>query len=187
MKRINTMDSQSMCVQPTFLIGTYDEAGTANFAPITWVSVTWDEEGGYKLIISMNGEKQTKRNLEANPRLSANLVSCDMLEMLDFLGLRTGIDGPKRGYQYGVGEGVAVKAPTLDASRWVYECEVIELATFGDTTTYVCPVKNVQVADIGIDLEHIDLTKLDPVVYSGDYHSIGKRLGTIGDFEPARG
>jgi len=29
-----------MCVQPTFLIGTYDENGIANFAPITWVSVT---------------------------------------------------------------------------------------------------------------------------------------------------
>ena len=30
----------SMCVQPAFLIGTNNEDGTANFAPITWVSVT---------------------------------------------------------------------------------------------------------------------------------------------------
>lgn len=186
MKRINTMESRSMCVQPTFLIGTYDGQGAANFAPITWVSVTWDEETGYQLVISMNGEKKTKQNLEVNPRLSANLVSCDMLELLDFLGSRTGIDGPKLGYAYGVGEGAVVKAPTLDASRWVYECEVRELATFGDTTTYICPVKNVQVADIGIDLDHIDLTKLDPVVYSGDYHSIGKHLGAIGDFDPVK-
>ncbi len=186
MKRINTMNTQSMCVQPTFLIGTYDGQGVANFAPITWVSVTWDETSGYMLVISMNGVKKTKQNLQINPRLSANLVSCDMLELLDFLGLRTGIEGPKQSYPYGVGEGAVVKVPTLDASRWVYECEAVKLASFGDTDTYICPVKNVQVADMGIDLEHIDLTKLDPVVYSGDYHSIGKHLGAIGDFEPMK-
>ena len=30
----------SMCVQPAFIIGTNNEDGTDNFAPITWVSVT---------------------------------------------------------------------------------------------------------------------------------------------------
>ena len=28
----------------------------------------------------------------------------------------------------------------------------------------------------------IDLTVLDPVIYSGRYHSLGKMLGKIGDF-----
>ena len=114
--------------------------------------------------------------------LSANLVSCDMLEMLDYYGLRTGLDEPKDARDYEVGRGVALHVPTLGASRWVYECDVRKMVTTGSTDTYFCPVKNVQVADIGIDVEHIDLTKLDPVVYSGDYHSIGKHLGTIGDF-----
>lgn len=30
----------SMCVQPAFIIGTNNEDGTHNFAPITWISVT---------------------------------------------------------------------------------------------------------------------------------------------------
>lgn len=30
----------SMCVQPAFIIGTNNEDGTHNFAPITWVSVS---------------------------------------------------------------------------------------------------------------------------------------------------
>ena len=29
---------------------------------------------------------------------------------------------------------------------------------------------------------NVDLTKLDPVIYSGLYHSIGNVLGKIGDF-----
>lgn len=30
----------SMCVQPAFIIGTNNEDGTHNFAPVTWVSAT---------------------------------------------------------------------------------------------------------------------------------------------------
>ena len=41
----------SMCVQPAFLIGTYDEDGNVNFAPITWVSVTCDADH-FMLVIS---------------------------------------------------------------------------------------------------------------------------------------
>lgn len=32
------------------------------------------------------------------------------------------------------------------------------------------------------DIFDIDLTVLDPVIYSGRYHSLGKMLGEIGDF-----
>ncbi len=34
----------SMCVQPAFIIGTNNEDGTHNFAPITWVSITNEKE-----------------------------------------------------------------------------------------------------------------------------------------------
>lgn len=30
----------------------------------------------------------------------------------------------------------------------------------------------------------VDLTKLNPVVYSGMYHSVGRLLGKIGDYLP---
>ena len=63
-----------MCVQPAFIIGTYDENGNANFAPITWVSITWDTDR-YLLVISMNGSKKTKQNADINKKLSANLVN----------------------------------------------------------------------------------------------------------------
>ena len=32
------------------------------------------------------------------------------------------------------------------------------------------------------DIDNIDLTVLDPVIYSDRYHSLGKMLGKIGDF-----
>lgn len=47
--------NQSMCVQPTFLIGTYDENGNPDFAPITWLSVTNNGER-FVLVISKFGQ-----------------------------------------------------------------------------------------------------------------------------------
>lgn len=43
MKRKSVNPVYSMCVQPSFIIGTNNEDGSFNFAPITWVSVTHEE------------------------------------------------------------------------------------------------------------------------------------------------
>ena len=51
----------SMCVQPAFIIGTYNVDNSANFAPITWVSVTNEKEEDYLLVISMFGTKLQNR------------------------------------------------------------------------------------------------------------------------------
>jgi flavin reductase (DIM6/NTAB) family NADH-FMN oxidoreductase RutF len=168
-------------VQPAFLIGTYNEDGSPNFCPITWVSVTWDTDQ-YLLIISMFGSKKTKENIARTGLLSANLVSTDMLELLDYFGSRSGKDGRKNALPYEHGDGAALHVPTLNASRWVYECEVCNTVRTGDSDTYFCRIKNVQFIDALQNADGIDLTLLAPVVYSGKYHSIGACLGGIGDF-----
>ena len=173
----------SMCVQPAFIIGTNNEDGTDNFAPITWVSVTCEGED-YLLVISMFGTKTTKQNVIRTGRLSVNLVSRSMLPLMDYFGTHHARDGRKDKLPYHVSRGVAVDAPVLDESPWVYECEVEKTVTVGASTTFFCRIKNVQI-DERIDASDafsIDLTRLDPVIYSGLYHSIGNVLGKIGDF-----
>ena len=174
----------SMCVQPAFIIGTNNEDGTHNFAPITWVSITNEKDDDYLLVISMFGTKKTKQNVLRTGILSVNLVSTDMLELMDYFGTRHAKDGRKDAIPYKVGKGEAIDVPVLDASRWVYECEVVRSVETGESTTFFCRALNVQI-DERIecsDTFDIDLTKLDPVIYSGMYHSIGKLLGKIGDF-----
>lgn len=68
----------SMCVQPSFIIGTNNEDGSHNFAPITWVSVTCEKDD-YLIVISIFGTKRTKENIVRTGIFSANLVSVDML------------------------------------------------------------------------------------------------------------
>ena len=174
----------SICVQPSFIIGTRNEDGSANFAPITWVSVTHEEGDGYLLVISMAGTKRTKQNVLRNRMFSANLVSTDMLPLMDYFGSRHGKDGKKDERDYDVGQGEVLDVPILEQSRWIYECEVSRMMEIGDSTTFFCPIRNIQMDErlACKDTFDVDLTVLDPVVYSGKYHSIGKMLGSIGDF-----
>lgn len=173
-----------MCVQPAFIIGTNNEDGTYNFAPITWVSITNEKDNDYLLIISMSGIKRTKQNVIRTGVLSVNLVSTDMVELMDYFGTHHATDGKKNAISYSVCRGEVVDVPVLDASRWVYECEVAHSFETGESTTFFCKIRNVQIDE---QLEYVDsfdvnLTKLDPVIYSGMYHSIGGLLGRIGDF-----
>ena len=174
----------SMCVQPSFIIGTNNEDGSANFAPITWVSVTHEAGDGYLLVISMFGTKMTKQNVLRTGIFSANLVSTDMLPLMDYFGSRHAKDGKKDSFSYTVSRGEALDVPVLDESRWVYECEVEKTLETGDSTTFFCRIRNIQMDErlVCRDIFDVDLTVLDPVIYSGKYHSIGQLLGNIGDF-----
>lgn len=174
----------SMCVQPSFIIGTNNEDGSANFAPITWVSVTHEAGDGYLLVISMFGTKRTKQNVMRTGIFSANLVSRDMLGLMDYFGSRHAKDGKKNGIEFGVSRGEVLDVPVLDQSRWVYECEVSKTVETGDSATFFCPIRNIQIDDrlVCRDIFDVDLTVLDPVIYSGKYHSLGEVLGNIGDF-----
>ena len=174
----------SMCVQPAFIIGTNNEDGTHNFAPITWVSVTNEKENDYLMVISMFGTKRTKQNVIRTGILSVNLVSTDMLALMDYFGTHHAKDGKKEGILYDVGRGDVVDVPILESSRWIYECEVVHSVEIGESTTFFCKIRNIQI-DERLECRNIfdvDLTKLEPVIYSGMYHSIGELLGKIGDF-----
>ena len=176
----------SMCVQPSFIIGTNNEDGSANFAPITWVSVTHKEGDGYLLVISMFGTKKTKQNVLRTGLFSANLVSTDMLPLMDYFGSRHARDGKKDAVSYSIVRGEVLDVPVLDESRWVYECAVERAIETGDSTTFFCYIRNIQM-DKRLeckDIFDVDLTLLDPVIYSGKYHSLGEKLGEIGDFLP---
>lgn len=184
-KRRSVVPKYSMCVQPSFIIGTNNEDDTPNFAPITWVSATCEGGDGYLLVISMFGNKRTKMNVMRTGIFSANLVSTDMLPLMDYFGTHRAADGNKTDVPYIVERGEVLDVPVLDASRWVYECKVSNSVETGESTTFFCRILNVQIDEqiVCEDTFDVDLTKLDPVIYSGRYHSIGTMLGKIGDFQ----
>lgn len=189
-KRKSAGTQLSLCVQPAFIIGTINEDGSYNFAPITWVSVT-SEKDGYLMLISMYGTKMTKQNVIRTGKLSVNLVSSDMLGLMDYFGTHHAKDGKKDGIPYSVTKGAVVDVPCLDQSRWIYECEIKDSIETGLSTTFICQIKNIQIDEqLGnMDGSGIDLIRLDPVIYTGmyngigNYFSIGENLGRIGELK----
>ena len=107
-----------------------------------------------------------------------------MLPLMDYLGSKHAAEGNKDDIEYGVSRGEVLDVPTLNDSPWVYECEVERLVETGESVTFFCHIRNIQV-DENLTCEDtfdVDLTVLDPVIYSGRYHSLGSMLGKIGDF-----
>lgn len=183
MKRKSIGARHEMIIQPAFIIGTYNEDKSPDFAPITWVSKTCERDEDYLIVISMYGTKKTKQNIQRTKQFSINLVSTGMLTLMDYFGQTSGLDGAKEEVPYTHGRAVCIDAPTLDESRWVCECEMLSSVATGESDTYFCRVKNVQIDErIDVDTNGVDLTLFDPVIYSGNYHSIGEYLGTIGDY-----
>ncbi|MBR6186193.1 MAG: DUF447 family protein [Clostridia bacterium] len=187
MKRKSVGTHFSSCVQPAFIIGTKNEDGSNNFAPITWVSATCEKGNDYWLVISMFGKKRTKENVLRTGKFSANLVTTALLPLMDYLGTHSSMKQKKDALPFAAGLGAVLDVPILENSPWIYECEVGKTAEVGESTTFFCRIRNVQIDETltCADPFDVDLTKIDPVVYSGMYHSIGKRLGKIGDFTEA--
>lgn len=183
MKRKSIGTRHEMIVQPTFIIGTFNQDGTPDFAPITWVSKTCEEGDTCLIVISMHGTKQTKQNVLRTGRFTVNLATTKMLPLVDYFGQTSGKAGPKDALPYTWDRAACVDAPALDESPWVCECEVARQVTTGESDTFFAWIRNVQVDErINADGWGIDLTAFDPVIYSGSYHSLGKYLGEIGDF-----
>ena len=183
MKRKSIGTRHEMIVQPTFLIGTYNEDGSPDFAPITWVSKTCEKDYDYLIVISMYGTKKTKQNVQRTGQFCMNLATSQMITLVDYFGQISGKKGRKDALPYDFSRAECVEAPTLDQSPWVCECEVAQTVTTGQSDTFFCRIRNVQVDErIDVDTRGIDLTAFDTISYSGNYHSIGKYLGAIGDF-----
>ena len=95
MNRIPIDTSHSMPVQPAYLIGTFHEDGTPDFAPITWVSRTCAENDEYLVIISMYGTKKTKLNVQRTGQFTMNLINTALLTLTDYFGQTSGKSGVK--------------------------------------------------------------------------------------------
>lgn len=111
MKRKSIGTRHEMIVQPTFIIGTYNEDGTPDFAPITWVSKTCEKDCDYLIIISMYGTKKTRQNVQRSGQFSINLATTKMLALVDYFGQTSGKDGKKEKLSYTWGKAECVEAP----------------------------------------------------------------------------
>lgn len=176
-----TPNDRCFFTQQVFLIGTYNEDNTANFAPISWISFTSGEKSC--LVISMGSKKQTQRNIERTGLLSATVLTPDLLPFAECCNAYTKNDVLLKSVAPEFCKGNVLDVPLIVGAKWSYECSVIHTVALGESHTYFAEFENVNVHPDIQKLDFIDLRKINPVIYSpNNYFTVGEHIGKIGDY-----
>ncbi len=174
-------NSPCFFTQQLFLIGTYNEDGSENFAPISWVSYTWGEPSC--LIISMHGQKKTAENFERTLQLSATVVTPELMTFAEVCGSHENKERFFHKVKPRFARGEKLDVPLIEDSKWSFECRLNQSVKIGEVTTYFAEVVNINVAEEVLKLDFVDLRKINPVLYSPmNYFTIGGHLGRMGEF-----
>lgn len=144
---------------PVALIGTLNEDGTVNLAPIS--SIWWVNQS---CMIGMSSKSKTVQNLLRERECSINLPSEDLVDSVDRLALFTGSnpvpeDKEKMGYtheldKFGVA-GLTSSSATTISTPLVKECpvqlegRVTKVHSFEESTSILA-------IEVNIELTHID-------------------------------
>ncbi|MCL2154013.1 MAG: flavin reductase [Oscillospiraceae bacterium] len=180
---MNEIQNTDRCffTQQVFLIGTYNEDKTENFAPISWISFTSGEKSC--LVISMGGTKQTKKNIERTGLMSATVLTPDLLPFAECCNTYTKNDVLLKSATPEFCKGNVLDVPLIAGAKWSYECRVVHTVALGESHTYFAEFEKVNVHPDILKLDFIDLRAINPVVYSpNNYFTIGEHIGEIGDY-----
>jgi len=180
MEKINISPERIFCPQPVYLIGTKDEYGIVNFSVKTWISFCWNNSPHISFCNSeYQWETKTKNNIIKTEKFSANLVSCDMLKLSDYLENVSGNDTKKSKLEYKYTNGYKLDVPIIENSKWVFECELTKKIELIGSIIFIGEIKNIQIDKRleDMDRENIDLKKLDPVIFAPhNYFSIKENI-----------
>ena len=114
--------------QQVFMIGTNNEDGSENFAPISWISFTCGEPNC--LVISMGGKKQTKINIERDSILSATVLTPDLLTFAEACNSYTSNDTLQKEARPEFERGRVLDVPLIKDAKWSYECKILKTVDF---------------------------------------------------------
>lgn len=185
---MDTIQNTDPCffTQQAFLIGTYNEDHTENFAPISWISYTAGEKSC--LVISIGGDKKTRRNIERTGLLSATVLTPDLLPFAECCNDYTRNDDLLKKVKPVYCPGNVLDVPLIKGAKWSYECKVIHTVTLGESRTYFAEFAKVNVRPDIQKLDFIDLREIDPIIYAHyHYFNVGEHLGEIGDYSKSKG
>jgi flavin reductase (DIM6/NTAB) family NADH-FMN oxidoreductase RutF len=167
--------------QQLMLVGTYDENGKENFSTVSWVSFTLGEPPC--LVMSIHGEISVQRNIEKTKRLSATIVTPELLRFMEVCGRAELKERYYDRIKPPITTGKLLDVPLVKDAKWSYECQLYHMVKLGRTTTYFVEIRHVNVSDDILALDFIDLRKISPVVYAhNNYFAIGDHLGEFGGF-----
>lgn len=167
---------------PAVLVTCGDAPQNWNMLTIAWTGTICTNPA--MCYISVRPERFSYPLILKSMEFTINLTTVDMVEAVDWAGVRSGSDNDKwkaTGLTPLPGECVA--SPTIQESPLSIECRVKSIMKLGSHDMMIAEVVNVRADDRWLDpaTGKFDLEKANLLAYShGEYHSLGKLLGTFG-------
>lgn len=177
MAKVSIKPGRIFCPLPLYVIGTNNADGSPNFATITWMASNWN--GTPHIYVGLGAARVARENVLREGIFTFNLVSRDMVWLADHLGSAIGHD-KYDDVSYEIGRGTVVAAPLLEASKLIFECQVSQSYQMEGGMTFIGDIKNVLLDEAlaDMDMDKIDLQKLDPVIFAPhQYYGVGELLG----------
>ena len=164
--------------QPVFIIGTYDENGTANAMNAAWGGISESNE----ISICVSDDHKTTKNVLARKAFTVSMATADQVVACDYVGIVSGNDVPDKLANTGwhISRSEFVDAPLFDELPLAVECK---LTNYDEATCrLVGEIINVSADESVLDENgKIDPAKLEPIVYDPVHHhylKLGEKVGS---------
>lgn len=162
--------------QPVFIIGTYNQDGTANAMNAAWGGISEADENS--LCISAN--HKTTENVLARKAFTVSMATVDTMVACDYVGLVSGSNVPNKLEKAGfhTQNSAFVDGPIISELPMAVECELISYDA--ETCRLMGKVINLCADETILTDGKIDPAKLKPITYDGmnrAYLVLGEKVG----------
>ena len=167
---------------PAVMVSVGDKEGNSNIITIAWTGTICTNPA--MLYISVRPERHSYKMIQESGEFVVNLTTEALAKATDYCGVRSGRDVDKW-KEMGLTRGNASElefAPIIEECPVNIECKVEEVKELGSPHMFIARVVGVQVDDSYLDeTGKFSLNETGLLAYShGEYHSLGKQIGTFG-------
>lgn len=155
-----------------FLAGTYDIDEKADFGVFCWINYCWDEE--LSLMVCMDGDKLTKRNIMERKCFSLNLVTKSMFPFVEEIVKKQGKEKINIFNEILYENGENMFVPILNDCPFQYELQVKDVCSLKGSDIFICKIITAKISkDLLCENGNYDLIKADPLLVSqNDFYNI---------------
>lgn len=167
--------AKEMCYpMPVFIIGTYNDDGTANAMNAAWGGISEEKE----ISICVDAGHKTAENLQKRKAFTVSMATAAYVAACDYVGIVSGNKEPdkfaKAGFHATKSE--FVDAPLIDELPMALECEVLSYDP--ESCRLVGRIVNVSLEEAYLDGDgKVDVAKLQPITFDPVHH----RYLTLGE------
>lgn len=162
-----------MGVMPAVLLGA-NVNGKPNYMTAAWVSPACMAPP--MVSVAVNHARHTLRGIEENGTFSLNVPSTKQVIETDYCGITTGARTDKSKV-FGSFYGRLKTAPMVEECPANIECKVFKTVDCGSHVLCVGEIVEVYLNKDCAGGAGPDVTKIDPIIYTGNYWQLGKQVG----------